>query len=265
VIGESGLVLTADHVVYEMDRIAGRVGGSGPRYRAALIGANMSEDVALVRLVGASGLRPALLADPFAARPGDPVVVMGNAEGRGIRAVRASVAETYSAGRVSSGNGWPGSIAGALELSGRVIEGQSGGPVADRTGRVIGMLVAGGGTDAFAVDSSNLTFAAMRIAAGRPDNETTIGLQPTLGIEVEDAGDDRGARVTAVLSGTPASCMGIGPGNVIVGVDDTSITSGREFSLVLVRYRTGDRIRLDWTTRLTRHSSTVRLAAGSGP
>jgi len=63
-------VLTDEHVVHGMIMLTARVGGSGRRYRAALVGTDAAADVALVQLEHASGLRTATIGISSSSRRG---------------------------------------------------------------------------------------------------------------------------------------------------------------------------------------------------
>jgi S1-C subfamily serine protease len=268
VLTSSGLVLTDEHVIFEGDRITAQVGGRGRLYQAALIGADPADDVALLQLEQASGLRTATLGTAASAGVGDQVLVIGY-PAAGLVTVRGTITDRGVASSVVPDGDWPGAnVTDMLESSANVISGQSGGPVVDASGRVIGMLESGGDNGgALATPTEDALLIATQIAAGRASYRIVIGLPAVLGVVAQDAnGRPGGAQVVSVHSGTPADSLGLHPGDVITKVDGSDVTSALELALVLVRYHPGDRASLDWTGLFgARHRATVTLAAGPAP
>ncbi len=90
VISSSGLVLTNNHVVNGATRVTAQINGGGRAYTARVLGTDKTEDVALLRLQGASGLKAASIGDSSKVALGDAVVAIGNLFGsRPRHAVRS--------------------------------------------------------------------------------------------------------------------------------------------------------------------------------
>jgi len=265
----SGLVLTDEHVIFEAYRIAARVGGRGRAYRAAVIGADPSDDVALLQLQGAAGLTPVAPGDPTSAAVGDPVVAIGNANGNGPASHSGQLTSLAEDFPVAADGDWPGAVVSSMLATDALVEpGQSGGPLVDSTGRVIALLESGDDQGiGYATPIDNALAIARQIAAGQPSPYIVMGLPAVLGVVTEDArGRTPGARVVTTHPGTPAESLGLGSGDVVTRLDDTDVTSALGLARMLVRYRPGDRAAVAWTTRLgARRSAIVRLAAGPGP
>jgi S1-C subfamily serine protease len=83
VISSDGLVLTNNHVIENSTKITATVTTTGKTYPAALIGYDKTADVALIRLQGATGLHTIPIGNS-AAKTGEEVVALGNAEGTGV-------------------------------------------------------------------------------------------------------------------------------------------------------------------------------------
>lgn len=83
VINASGLVLTNNHVIDRATKITATAASTGTTYTATVVGYDKTGDIALIQLQHASGLTAAPIGNSSSAKIGDPVVALGNAEGRG--------------------------------------------------------------------------------------------------------------------------------------------------------------------------------------
>jgi len=268
VLSPSGLVLTDEHVIFEAVSITAQVARRGRIYRAALVGADPADDVALLQMQGASGLQAAAMGDSRDAAVGDPVAVIGYPTS-GQATVRGKITDTGVSAPVDADGDWPGAnVSDMLESSARVIPGQSGGPMVDSSGRVLGMLESGGDSGgALATPIEDALTIAAQIASGQATQRIVIGRSAVLGAATQDAsGRTPGAEVVTVHSGTPAESLGLHHGDVITKIDDSDITGGLNLALVLVRYHPGDRVRVAWIGLLgLKHQGTVALTAGPAP
>ena len=83
VLTPSGEILTNNHVIKGATAIKVRDIGNGHTYPAKVVGYDQSRDIAVIQLVGASGLQTAALGDSSTVKAGDKVVALGNALGKG--------------------------------------------------------------------------------------------------------------------------------------------------------------------------------------
>jgi S1-C subfamily serine protease len=79
----AGMEISDDHVIENSTKITATVTTTGKTYPAALIGYDKTADVALIRLQGATGLHTIPIGNSAAAKTGEQVVALGNAEGTG--------------------------------------------------------------------------------------------------------------------------------------------------------------------------------------
>jgi putative serine protease PepD len=237
-----GRIVTNHHVVAEAQEVAVR--RRGRRIRARVLGSDPSTDLALLRLRSEEGERLTALplGDSDRVTPGDPAVVIGNPLG---------LARTLTAGVVSATgrsidapDGFP--IRNAIQTDAAVNPGNSGGPLLEERGRVIGVIAQGRGDGiAFAVPVDTLKRVVPQLERfGRVR-------RAYLGVTTTPAG--RGARVVEVAEGGPAARVGLRGGDVIVALagrpvrnpDDlaTAIADRRPRTRVEVEYRRGGRAR----------------------
>ena len=145
IITSSGEVLTNNHVIDDTVNITAQVDGTGPTYKVSVIGYDAADDVALVKLQGASGLPTVPLGNSSSLSVGDQLTVIGNALGRGgtpaeVAGVVAQLDQTVTA---SDESGDQETLTGMIQVEANIQPGNSGGPEINANGRVVGMTTAG--------------------------------------------------------------------------------------------------------------------------
>ncbi len=263
VLSESGSILTNNHVIAGTADITVQVGGTGRRYPARVVGYDVTDDIAVLQLDNVSGLRPAPIGDPSRAHVGDSVVAIGNAGGRGGNPATAAGRIAAFGQRVSAGdnNGLDReTLSNMIQVTAAVEPGDSGGPVVDRTGHVIGLTAAattGGGFPAsaiagFAIPIDRALAIARQITAGRSSAKVHIGPRGILGVQIKTVRSNPavasidGAVVGLVENSSPARVAGLHPDDVIVSVDGAGISSLSDLNAALAHFGPGAVIRLGW-------------------
>ena len=195
VISSSGIVLTNNHVIDASTGLSARVVDTGRRYQAKVLGYDKSDDVAVIQLVGASGLKTVPLGNSTSVKLGDGVVAIGNADGTGgATVVTGSITglnQTITASDQGSANGSE-TLHGMLQTNADIIPGDSGGPLANASGQVIGMDTAaasGSFGDAepnigFAIPINRAMSVARQIISGKGSSSVQIGLTGFMGVLV---------------------------------------------------------------------------------
>ena len=184
------LVLTNNHVIKDATSITATLAATGQTYRARLVGADTLGDIAVLRLDGHPRLPVAPAGDSGGVQLGDQVLVIGNQAGQGgpptiAPGIINSLNRTIEA--TDSGAGFTETLRGMLQTSAQVEPGDSGGPLANAEGQVIGVdTAAGTGANAvgFAIPVNSALAAARRIAAGQAGPGVTLGPQAFLGVIV---------------------------------------------------------------------------------
>jgi len=195
VITSDGLVLTNNHVIEDSTAIKATDLGNGNTYTAKVVGYDVTGDIALVQLQNASGLRTIPIGNSATVKPGASVVAMGNAEGQNdivpaagqVTAVNQTITAGDQGGSVASET-----LHGMIETNADVVSGDSGGPLADSAGQVIGMDTAGNDVSypgqqsatGFAIPIDAALSVARQIGAGQASPGITIGYPPFLGIYI---------------------------------------------------------------------------------
>jgi S1-C subfamily serine protease len=192
VINPDGLVLTNNHVIEDSTSITART-ANGHEYQAKVVGYDVTGDIALIKLQGASGLRTIPIDKSGTVKTGDSVVAMGNAEGQ--NAIVPAAGQVTALNQTITAGDQGGSITqetlhNMIQTNANIVSGDSGGPLAGSAGQVIGMNTAGN-DGGFAVQQSSAGYAipisvalavAQQIDQGQASSTVTIGYPPFMGI-----------------------------------------------------------------------------------
>ncbi|HUN34991.1 MAG TPA: trypsin-like peptidase domain-containing protein [Trebonia sp.] len=199
VLTSNGLVMTNNHVIEGSTAPTVTLVSTGKTYKATIVGYDASHDVALLQLTGASGLTPVTVGDSGAVKTGMRVLGIGNAQGQGgtptvapgsVTALNQTIKPTDSATGLSE------TLTGTIQTSSQIQPGDSGGPLANAAGQVIGMDVAAAQMQTFNGSSSTAGFAipinqalqiARQIADRQASTDVQVGLPSFMGVSVADA------------------------------------------------------------------------------
>jgi S1-C subfamily serine protease len=155
VIDERGYLVTNQHVVEGADSVSVRF-SSGARQEAEVVGEDASTDVAVLRVEAPEEtLVPLTLGDSDSVGVGDPVIAVGNPLNVGISVTTGIVS---GLGRpIDAPNGY--TISGAVQTDAALSSGNSGGPLLDAKGEVIGVNSLTAAAPGFGIVSQGLNFA----------------------------------------------------------------------------------------------------------
>ena len=233
-IDDEGHIVTNAHVVGDQKELVVAIGGR--RVGARVRGVEPSVDLAVLELeVDAGDVRPLEFADSAKLGVGDPVIAIGAPFG-----LQGSLSSGIVSGlrrQIDSPNGF--AITGVIQTDAALNPGNSGGPVLDLAGRVVGVatqIATEGGRNegiGFAVPAYVVRRTAAQIIS------TGHASLPYLGVAGADRGD--GVLVGEVLESGPA--LGIlRPGDVIVAIDRARVTSNASLAAALAGHAPGDRV-----------------------
>ncbi len=272
ILTPTGEVLTNNHVVDGATSISVQVAGAGAQYQATVIGVDPTDDVALIQMSGASGLKTVPLGDSSSVAVGDSIVALGNALGRGgtpavTPGVVSAVNRTITVSDPGGGNSQ--TLSGLIEVQARIQAGDSGGPIVDGSGHVVGMTTAGSarvrraGAIGYAIPTSSAVTIAQQIQSGSGPN-VLPGQRGIIGVTIDGRPSAAGgAHVLQVQSGSPAAGAGIVAGDVITGVDGTNIDSADTLTKVLQSHKPGNNVSVTWQDRSGgKHTARMTLAPG---
>jgi serine protease Do len=244
VISEDGYIVTNNHVIEGADEIIIEF-RAGFELEAELIGTDPNTDIALLKVDADEALPFVPFGDSEAARVGDWVMAMGNPLGQGF---------SVSVGIVSAkGRALSGSYDDYIQTDAAINRGNSGGPLFNLDGEVIGVNTAilsptGGSIGiGFAMSSAVVTNVVDQL---REFGETRRGW---LGVRIQDVSDElaeglglaeaRGALVTDVPEG-PAREGGVEVGDVILSFNGVDVADTRELVRIVGDSTVGETVRM---------------------
>jgi serine protease Do len=231
IISSSGIIVTNNHVVKDAKTVSVTL-SDGSTYPAKVIGTDPRTDLAVVKIDAGRPLPFVELGDSANVEPGEWVVAMGNPFGLG---------GTVTAGIVSAlgrdiGDGPYDKF---IQIDAPINEGNSGGPLFDQHGEVIGINTAilsptGGSVGiGFAIPSNMVKRVVDQLVAtgkvvrgylGVSAQEISPQVAQAMGLPTSDPTTD-GALVAAVSPNSPAYRAGLQPGDVITAVNGTTVTN----------------------------------------
>jgi S1-C subfamily serine protease len=188
VLSSSGHVLTNNHVINGATSITVTDIGNGQTYPATVLGYDSTHDIAVLQLQGASGLATALIGDSAAVDVGEEIAAVGNAGGRGGTPSIAAGRVTALHQTVTVRDDIAGSsqqLTGMIRVTADVQPGESGGPLVNATGQVIGVITAGpdrtqsgaAGGEGLAIPSNDAITISQQIEAGTASSSVHLGRQ----------------------------------------------------------------------------------------
>lgn len=276
VLTAAGQVLTNYHVVQGAGTITVTVATTGQSYPATVVGSDPSNDVALLQLTGASGLTT-VKPDDDVAKVGDAVTAVGNAGGTGSLTAAAGTISSLAASVTAASDGSAGSetLSAMVETTADVVSGDSGGPLFDTEGEVVGIDTAastGAEIDGYAIPIQRALAIVDQITSGTETSTVRIGPAAFLGVELSYGmsaygyGYARnaasGAVVGNVVPGGAAAAAGLQAGDVITSLNGRSIASATDVGAALTGANPGDQVRIGWTDQSgVSHTATVALGA----
>jgi S1-C subfamily serine protease len=303
IISSSGLVLTNNHVINDSMTLTAQINGAGKKYTATVVGADPTADVALLQLHGGTNFKTVQIGDSAHVVLGQPVVAVGNA-------LDLPGPETVTDGVISATSrdvpvsdpvtGLQEYLKGVLQTSAPISSGNSGGPLVDASGRVIGMDTAAasssGGANAsnigFAIPINRAMAIVRQIESGKASSTIFIGPHAIMGVTVTSVacaeGQDNcpglgsslfgglpfgfstytapvsdGAVIEQVETGSPAAKAGMSVGDVITTVNGKAVTSVSGLTKLLAGKKVGAKVTVGWVDQQgVHHSATLSLVRG---
>ena len=245
----SSYILTNYHVIDGVTDITVFF-SDGKSYDATLVGGEEENDIAVLK-IEQGGLRPVVLGDSDAINVGENVYAIGNPLGE--------LTFTFTGGYVSSKDRAvtmsDGTVINMVQTDTAINSGNSGGPLFDKYGQVVGIVSAKLSSSASSSEASveGLGFAipindVKDMVTSIMENGYVTG-KPNVGVlinavdeSVQRYGVPAGVEIMAILDGSCAQKAGLQEGDIITAVGDTQVTSETQLQSAVKEYKAGDTV-----------------------
>ena len=243
IIDEKGIVITNNHVIQDADDIIVRVNGD-QEFKAKVLGADPLMDIAVLQLETNEKFIPVAFGDSDKARIGDWVIAIGNPFGLG---------GTVTAGIISARNRSIGlsRYEDFIQTDASINSGNSGGPLFDMEGNVIGINTAILGRNGsigigFSIPSNSAQIVIDQLIEFGETKRGWLGVRiqdVTKEIaEVEKLDKPRGALVASVAENSPSEKAGIIAGDIILEFNGQRINQMKELPAIVARTQVGKKV-----------------------
>ncbi|MTD14742.1 PDZ domain-containing protein [Nakamurella sp. YIM 132087] len=286
ILSSDGLILTNNHVVAGAEELTVRF-NDGTTATAKIIGADATDDLAVIKADGVSGLTVAALGSSDAVEVGQPVVAIGSPLGLSATVTSGIVSALDRPVRTSSSDSQqqqPGgqqtttqdTVLNAIQTDAAINPGNSGGPLVNMNGEVIGI------NSAIASLSSSQTSQGGSIGVGfaipidqarriaQEIVDTGKASHAVLGASVSDAtaaGTNdlltTGAEIADVTSGGGAAGAGLQAGDVITKVGDQTVESADALIAAIRAQDPGSQVEITYLRGTTSATATVTLGSAT--
>ena len=240
IIDENGIVITNNHVIQDAEDIVVRVGGD-KEYKATIIGSDPLSDIAVLQIDSKEKFIPVNFGDSDKARIGDWVIAIGNPFGLG---------GTVTSGIISARNRSIGlsRYEDYIQTDASINSGNSGGPLFDMNGDVIGIntaILGKGGSIGigFSIPSNSAKKVVSQLIEFGETKRGWLGVRIQVVTkeiaDVEKLDEPRGALVASVAEKSPSDKAGIKAGDIILEFNGTKINEMKELPKIVAQTEVG--------------------------
>ena len=245
IIDEKGIVVTNNHVIQDAEDIIVRVNGD-EEYKAKVVGADPLSDIAVLQLETKDKFTPVAFGDSDKARIGDWVIAIGNPFGLG---------GTVTSGIISARNRSIGlsRYEDYIQTDASINSGNSGGPLFDMNGDVIGINTAILGRNGsigigFSIPANSAKIVIDQLIEFWETKRGWLGVRiqdVTAEIaEVEKLDEPRGALVASVAENSPSEKAGIKAGDIILEFNGVKINQMKELPAIVAKTKVGKNVKV---------------------
>ncbi|MBQ2638366.1 trypsin-like peptidase domain-containing protein [Candidatus Saccharibacteria bacterium] len=248
IVSANGYVLTNKHVIDGATKIY-IILADGTAYKnVELIGTDPLNDVAFLKIQDVSDLPAATLGDSKTITVGEQVIAIGNALGEYQNTVTSGIISGTGRSLTATDSNYQNaeSLTDMIQTDAAINSGNSGGPLVNAAGEVIGIntAVSSGNNIGFAIPISSIkgmlksvleTGQAQRAYAGISYNN----IDATTALET-DLASTFGAYVSSVIKGSPADAAGIKKDDIVLAVDNIKIGANTSLGTLLGEHSVGD-------------------------
>jgi putative serine protease PepD len=266
IVSSDGYLITNDHVVEGLTGTATVTFSDATNASAKLVGADQESDIAVLKL-DKKGLPPVQFGDSDQVAVGDPVLAFGSP---------LALTNTVTYGIVSSLDrtmqadepGGPTRYYAAIQTDAAVNHGNSGGPLVDAAGRVVGInsvikSLASGSDEA---GNIGLAFAIPINQAKRTAQEiidTGHARRTVIGAELSGSyhNPNGGVQISSITGGGPAANAGLKTGDIVTRLDSKPLDGPADMIALVRKYPPGASVKVEYQRNGALHTAQVTLTA----
>jgi putative serine protease PepD len=261
-VNSDGTIVTNAHVVGDSSQVKVRFDDKGDLVDAEVLSVDTSTDLAALKVSDVpSGVQPLKLADSDSVQVGDTAVAIGYPLGLDRTATAGIVSGLER--QISAPNGF--SIDKVIQTDAAVNPGNSGGPLLNARGEVIGVnsqiATAGGGEGnvgiAFAIPVNTVKDVLPALESGNAPEHAYLGLSTS------DTANGDGAQIQQVTSDGPSADAGLEAGDIVTKVDGQSVAGANDVAAAIEDNKPGDKV--DVTVRRNGSDHTISVTLGKRP
>jgi putative serine protease PepD len=261
-VNSDGTIVTNAHVVGDSSDVGVRFDDKGDLVDAKVLSVDTSTDLAALKVESVpDGVQPLKLANSDQVQVGDTAVAIGYPLGLDRTATAGIVSGLER--QISAPNGF--SIDKVIQTDAAVNPGNSGGPLLNARGEVIGVnsqiATAGGGEGnvgiAFAIPVNTVKEVLPALESGNAPEHAYLGLQTS------DTQNGEGAQIAQATPNGPAEKAGLQAGDVVVKVDGQAITGANDVAAAIEDNKPGDKVEV--TVKRGGSEQTIDVTLGQRP
>ena len=245
IIDEKGIVITNNHVIQDAEDIIVRVNGD-QEFKAKVLGADPLSDIAVLQLETKEKFIPVQFGDSDKARIGDWVIAIGNPFGLG---------GTVTSGIISARNRSIGlsRYEDYIQTDASINSGNSGGPLFDMNGDVIGINTAIFGRNGsigigFSIPSNSAKIVIDQLIEFGETKRGWLGVRiqevSQEIADIEKLAEPRGALVASVAENSPSAKAGIKEGDIILEFNGVKINQMKELPAIVAKTKVGTNVKV---------------------
>ena len=276
IVSADGLVVTNKHVVINESAEYTVLTNDGNSYPAEVLARDPVQDLAILKIAKTDkAFSVVTLGDSDVLQIGQTVVAIGNALGEFRNTVSVGVISGLGRTITASGGDFVETIEDVIQTDAAINRGNSGGPILNLAGQVVGMntaTVSGAQNIGFAIPINKVRRAIQQVQAGGEITYAFLGvryIQVTASLQREEnLAVDYGALVVqgqngqaAVEQGSPAAAAGIARGDIILEIDEKKITPENSLGSVIQKHNPGDRVLLKVLSGAEEKTLTAQLGS----
>jgi len=254
ILDAEGHILTNNHVVDGAQQVSVLL-ADGRIYEAQVVGTDATTDLAVIQISDPpADLAPATLGTSGDLAVGESVMAVGNPLGLDNTVTTGIISALDRPVTASSETSANTTVTNAIQIDAAVNPGNSGGPLFDSQGLVIGITSSiatlSGGSESgsiglgFAIPIDLAATIANQLIEGGVAEHAYLGVTLQEGEGTADGVTRQGAQIVDVASGTPAEAAGLQSGDVVVGIDDHTVNSAESLTGYVRQYSSGDQVTL---------------------